>query len=203
MTVAVTDYASLTTAINDFAERSYDAGETDRFIGLAEADFRLYFGPNFAKDTANTSLAFTDGSAALPAGFIRPLALIHSTYGELIEATIGTVREARLYVTTAGPHVYAVTGSTIEVGPSYTGNLSLDYEGTLTGLSSSNTTNWLITNAPQAYLQMCLHYAKAFEEDPLAATYKAAALQTLSDLNTQSFAAQYGKSAARIHGATP
>jgi hypothetical protein len=203
MTVAVTDYASLTSAINDLTEGGYEAGETDRFIGLAEADFRLYFGPNFAKDMANTTLAFTSGSASLPAGFIRPIALIHSTYGALTERSIGAVREARLFTTSSGPNIFAVTGSTIEVGPSYTGNLSLDYEGTLTGLSNSNTTNWLVINAPQAYLAMCVHYAKAFDEDPAAPSYKAAALQMLSDLGEQSLVATHGRASVTIPGSTP
>src|SRR6185369_16222665 len=146
-------------------------------IGLAEADFRLYFGPNFAKDTANTSLAFTSGSATLPSGFIRPISLLHTTYGGLTETTIGDVRQRRISGNTSTPAVFAVTGSTIELDATYTGNLTLDYEGTLTGLSGSNTTNWLVLNAPQAYLAMCLHYAKAKAEDPSAPAYKANALQ--------------------------
>lgn len=201
---AITDYATLTTEIGAQMKRTYTAADTDGFIGLSEGDFRLYFGPNFAKDTANTSLAFTSGSAALPAGFIRPIALLHLTYGLLTERDIGAVREERLYTTGAGPRIFAVTGSTIEVAPSYDGNLSLDYEGSLAGLSAGNTTNWLITNAPQVYLKMCLSYAnarlKSFDQ---ASLLRQAALQDLSDLGIQSTVAQLSRASVRIPGPTP
>jgi hypothetical protein len=202
-TVAITDYASLTTGINDFAERSYAAGETDRFIGLAEAEFRLYLGPNFAKE-ASTVLTVTSGSAPLPAGFVRSLSLIHLTYGGLTEASIGTVRERRIWDTGGIPKIYAVTGSTVEVASSYSGALTFDFEGSLTGLSSGNTTNWLITNAPQAYLSMCLSMEKAFNEDYQGASIaKADSFRVLNDLGIQSMVAQAGRASVRIPGPTP
>lgn len=197
---AITNYTTLAAAIDNWDERTHDAAE---LIGLAEAEFRLHLSPHYARDTSNASLAFTSGSAALPSGFIRPLALTHGTYGQLHATTIGAVRERRIWLTTGIPDCYAITGSTIEVAPSYTGNLALDYEATLTGLSGSNETNWLITNAPQAYLSMCLHFAKAKWEDPAAGAYKAQALNTLDNLTTQSTVAQYGNAKPRIPGATP
>lgn len=199
---AVTDYASLTAAINDWTERSYSSALTDQFIALAEGEFRLHLGPHFAKE-ASTDLTFASGSAALPTGFVRPLSLVHATYGELTEASIGAVRERRVWDTSGIPTIYAVTGSTIETASTYTGSLTFDYEGTLTGLSGASTTNWLITNAPQAYLGMCLHFAKARDEDPSAPTYKASALQTLDDLGVQSMVAQAGRAAVTIPGMTP
>lgn len=203
MTTAITDYASLSSAINDFPDRSYDAGQLDRFIGLAEAEFRLELGPNFARET-NITLTFTAGSVALPAGFIRPLSLVHATYGPLSERSIGAVRERRVFDTGSTPGIYAVTGSTVEVAPLYTGNLSFDFEGTLTGLSGSNTTNWLITNAPQAYLKMCLSMEKAYNEDwQSAAMLSAAAMQTLNNLGIQSMVAQFGRASVSIPGMTP
>lgn len=202
-TVPITDYASLTAAINDFAERSYAAGETDRFIGLAEAEFRLYLGPTFAKE-ASTTLSVVSGSVALPAGFIRVLALTHATYGEMKQKALAAVRERRIWDTAGIPDIYAVTGSTIEIAPSFTGNLALDLEGTLVGLSSGNATNWLITNAPQAYLTMCQSMEKAFQEDYAAAQgLRAASLQTLADLGIQSMVGQFGRASVRIPGRTP
>ena len=201
-TVAVTDYSSLGAGINDFATRSYDSGQLDRFIALAEAEFRLYFGPNFAKETS-TTLSFTDGSASLPAGFVRFIALTHSTYGGLTETSIGAVREAR--ISNSGiPARVAVTGSTLELDTEFTGDMTLDYEGTLAGLTNSNATNWLILNAPQAYLSMCLAMEKAYlEKWDASAMLKANALQTLNDLGFQSMVAQLGRSTVRIPGATP
>src|SRR5690606_33765822 len=152
--------------------------DKDQIIGLAEAEFRLHLDPHFSRE-ASATLAFTAGSAAIPTGFVRPLALTNATYGPLDEASIGYVRKRRIGLTTGIPDCFAVTGSTIEVAPVYTGDLLLDFESTLTALSSSNTTNWLITAAPQAYLAMCMFFGKAKDEDPLAGSYRAHALSTI------------------------
>jgi hypothetical protein len=196
---AITNYTTLAAAIDDWDDRDHDP---DEIIGLAEAEFRLYFGPNFAKETSTAALAFTAGSAALPAGYIRTLDLTHSVYGGLTQSTIGAVRNRRL-APTGIPDIFAIFGSTIEVGPAYTGTLLFDYEGSLAGLTSINLTNWLITNAPQAYLSMCLHFAKAKFEDPSAPTYKMTALKTLEDLGIQSMVAQLSRASVTIPGATP
>jgi acyl-coenzyme A synthetase/AMP-(fatty) acid ligase len=197
---AITNYTTLAAAIESWDERDHDV---DEIIGLAEAEFRLYLGPNFAKE-ATATVAFTSGSAALPTGYVRTLALTHSTYGEVTGSTIRAVRQMRIAVNTGIPSIYAVFGSTIEVGPSYTGNLTLDYEGTLAGLSDSNATNWLITNAPQAYLAMCMSVAKAkFEDFQTAALYKAQAMRTLEDLGIQSTVAQMSGARPVLSGVTP
>jgi len=196
---AVTDYASLSAAIEEWDERSHD---TDQIIALAEAEFRLHLDPHFSRE-ASTSLTFTDGSATLPTGFVRPLTLTHETYGPLEEASIGYVRKRRVWLTTGIPDCFAVTGSTVEVAASYTGLLTFDFESTLTALSSDNTTNWLITSAPQAYLAMCMFFAKAKFEDAMAASYRGQALSTLDDLVQQSTVAQYGRASTKLRGATP
>ena len=198
----ITTYATLTTALSDWAERTYTSAQTDEAIALAEAEFRIYFGPSFAKETSGT-LAFTTGSATLPTGLVRVVSLVHATYGALTERTPGAVRERRVWDTTGIPAIYAVQGTTIITAATYTGDLTLDYEGTLTGLSSGNTTNWLITYAPQAYLMMCLHFLKVREEDPAAMAYKASALRTLDDLAVQAAVTQLGRASVTIHGVTP
>ena len=203
--MAVTSYSTLSSAITDWAERSdWTSTNTDELIALAEAEFRLHFGPNFAKETTAT-VSFTSGSGTIPTGLVRVLSLTHTTYGQLTESTIAAVRERRISDTTSSvPGIYTLFGSTIEIGPAYTGNLTLDYEGTLTALSGSNTTNWLITNAPQAYLSMCLSFGKAKMEDYQgAALLRASSLQTLGDLGIQSNVAQRGRSQVRIPGLTP
>lgn len=197
---AINDYTSLVSAINDWDERSHDVNE---LIGLAEAEFRLYLGPSFAKETSAT-LTFVAGSTALPAGFIRALALTHAAYGGLRQGGIAEIRERRIHITTGVPDLFAITGATIEIAPSYDGDLILDYEGTLTGLSTGNATNWLVVNAPQAYLSMCLSMAKAkFEDYASAATLKSAALKTLDDLGIQSMVAQSSRAGVSLPGATP
>jgi hypothetical protein len=196
----VTDYTTLAAAIDTWDERTHDS---DELIGLAEAEFRLYLGPNFAKETSAT-LTFASGSAALPAGYVRTLALTHSVYGTLGQRSIAAVRSRRIADASGIPDIFAITGSTVETAPSYTGDLTFDYEGTLAGLTSSNATNWLITNAPQAYLSMCLSMAKAkFEDYQSAAVLRSQAISTLNDLGIQSMVGQLSRASVTIPGATP
>jgi len=196
----VTDYTTLAAAIDTWDERTHDS---DELIGLAEAEFRLYLGPNFAKETS-TTLTFASGSAALPAGYVRALALTHSVYGTLGQRSIGAVRSRRIADASGIPDIFAITGSTVETAPSYTGDLTFDYEGTLAGLTSTNATNWLITNAPQAYLSMCLSMAKAkFEDYQSAAVLRSQAISTLNDLGIQSMVGQLSRASVTIPGATP
>lgn len=195
----ITNYTTLSTALQDWAEYTLDV---DELIGLAEAEFRLYLGPAFARETS-TTLSVTDGSAALPSGFIRALALTHETYGEIGQRDIASVRNRRIADSSGIPGIYAITGSTLETAPRYTGALTFDYEGSLSGLSGSNPTNWLILTAPQAYLAMCLHFAKAKDQDPSAPSYKSSALDTLNALGIQSMVAQASRASVTLPGATP
>lgn len=200
---AVTTYATLSTRINDELNRSYAQGVLDGFIADAEAEFRLYFGPSFAKETTNAALAFTSGSATLPTGFIRAISMVHTTYGELDEVSVSRIRELRINAPTT-PSYFCITAATIITDALYTGNLTLDYEGTLTGLSSGNTTNWLVTNAPIAYTHMCLAYAKLYEEDfDGYALRSLKARQFLEDLGIQAIVAQKSRATVTIPGTTP
>lgn len=197
---AITNYTTLAAAILDWDDGHVH--DVDEIIGLAEGEFRVNLSPNFAKETSVT-LTFVSGSASLPTGYIRALALTHSTYGGLKQASIGAVRDRRIVVGTGIPDIYAITGATVEIAATYDGDLTFDFEGTLTGLSGSNPTNWLILNAPQAYLAMCMHFAKAKYEDPSAPAYKASALDMLEKLGVQSMVGQFSRSTVTLPGATP
>lgn len=198
---AITSYTTLGTALSTWDERDHSS-DFDEILGLAEGEFRLNFAPNFAKE-ASVTLTFASGSATLPTGYIRALALTHSTYGGLKQVSIAAVRDRRIIVGSGIPDIYAVTGSTVEVASTYDGDMTFDFEGTLTGLSGSNPTNWLITNAPQAYLAMCMHFAKAKYEDPSAPAYKASALDMLDKLGVQSMVGQFSRSSVTLPGVTP
>jgi hypothetical protein len=201
--MAVTDYASIRTELNNFTERSYSEAQVDTFIGLWEGDLNLHLGPNYERETSAT-VSFTSGSASQPSGFLRPISLVHTTYGKLTGKPIGVVRERRILDTSGIPDIFAITGTTIELAPTYTGDLTLDYAAKLTGLSSGNTSNWLLAAAPQAYFWGVCAQAKAFEEEwPLAAALEARAKAIVDELSTQATVAQYGRSSVTIAGATP
>jgi hypothetical protein len=201
---AIVDYATLTTEIGAHMKRTYSASDTDGFIGNAEGEFRLYLPPNYTLEIGAASVTFTNGIGALPAGFVRPISLTIAGVGPVSFVALGTVRNANLFGGTGNPQLAAISGSSIITTPTYTGSVALDYEGALPGLSGLNTTNWLVLNAPQTYLKMCLSYANArLKSLDQANAFRSAALQDLQDLGIQSLVAQQGRGTVTIPGPTP
>lgn len=200
---AIVNYTTLAAAIPEWDKRTWSAGDLDEIIGLAEAEFRLELGPLYPRETEAT-LSFVDGSATFSSRFIRPIALIVATYGRIPFRSSAEVKSNRASGLGGIPMMAAVDGGAIITYPAYTGDGTFLYEANPTGLSTSNATNWTITNAPQAYLKMCLSICKAKMEDyEAAALLKADSLDTLNKLGFQSMLAQSGMGGMTIAGPTP
>lgn len=194
----ITDYTSLAAAIDEWDERSHDA---DELVGLSEAEFRIYLGPNYARETG-AAVSFTNGLGSLPTGFVRFISLSDTTYGNLTQVSWDALTDYNVTGGAGIPTKCAISGTQIKTDYSFTGSRTLRYEGTLTGLTTDNPTNWLIEIAPQAYLSMCMSFAKAkFEDYSNAAMLKGAAFKTLADLGMQSTVAQYGRASLRLRAA--
>lgn len=202
--MAVTDYASIRTELNNFTERSYTTAQVDTFIGLGEADFNLYLGPNYVRETSATINTDANGVASLPAGFVTFKSCVHATVGPLSLVTWDELARYNPLAQGGIPARCAISGSQIKTAPVFDGDLTLNFEGTLAPLTSGNTTNWLLDQAPQAYFWMVMAQAKASEEDEArAAAYQAKAMQTIRDLGIQSMVAQFGRASYRARGVTP
>lgn len=195
----ITNYTTLSAAIEDWDERSHDV---DELIGLAEAEFRLYLGPNYSKETTAT-LTFTSGVASVPTGYLRAISMTHATGGPMSQVSLDALNTYNPFGVSGIPALYAISGASIKTAPVFDGTASFTYEGTLTGLSGSNATNWLMDKAPQAYLSMCMYFAKAKYLDPAAGAYRDAALTALGSVNFQDTVARYGHASMAIRGATP
>lgn len=201
--MALTSYSGLSAAIGTWGTRTYSSDQTDEFILLAESKANRRLGADYRRDVSAT-VPFTSGSASLPTGFVRPISLVHATYGALKQRDIGVVRERRIWDASGIPDIFAVTASTLETGPSYTGDLTLDHEAKLTALSASNTSNWLLAQAPDAYLFLCRAAQAAFEEEfQQAAIFEAKGNEAIDDLVQQSMVARAGRSGVHIPGMTP
>lgn len=199
---AITDYASLVSALSSWAERDLST-DADEIIGLAEAEFRIYFGPNYAQETS-TTLTFTSGVATIPTGFQRAISMVHSSGAVVEQASYTALQQYNPYGQSGIPALYAVLGSSIYATPVFDGTCTFAYDAALVGLTSSNTTNWLVTNAPQAYLSMCLSMVKAkYEDYQGAALMRQQAMTTLDGLGIQDMVAKFSNSEMFIAGVTP
>ena len=158
------DYSTLQLSIADYLHRSDLTAVIPTFISVAEASlFREISAPE-------TEIAVTGvtvgGYAVLPTDY-GALSKLSVTYGgssrlldyiSIAEVTTSVEANPGYYSFEAGKLRIYGTGD----GQSYT----LYYLPTLTPLSTSVTTNWLLTNAPDLYLYAsCLEGAKHIRDD--------------------------------------
>ena len=91
------------------------------------------------------------------------------------------------------PTHYAIIGTTLKVTPIYEDSFNAVFESKLTALSASNTTNWLLTLAPDAYLTMCLAEESLFTRDFAAAGgLEAKAISMVDEIVAMDQVAAYG-----------
>lgn len=167
--MAITTYSELKTEVSAWVRRASDStytGEADTFIDLAEAAMsRMLIGhPNL--DESTTLSTDSSGEATLPSDFqaVRS-AIWDGSYDQTLDpVSWGALQNLNVTNVSGVPVRYAIQGTTIKVGPIAEGSLILNYWETLPALSGSNTTNWLLTAAPDAYLAMCLAEGHEFNE---------------------------------------
>lgn len=175
------DYTSLSAAISTWATRTYSQAQTDEFIQLAESAFNRRL-QGYQRETTTTLTADTNGDIALPADFLG----MRSVYdGD-------------------DAYTYNISGSTLNVIDGESRGFTVTYYAKLLPLSATNTSNWLLAAAPDAYLFMCKAQQRAFEEEfQTAAGFEGKALAIIDELSMQNTVAQYGRMSLRVPGATP
>ena len=164
-------YAELVQAIKDYTDNQETTfvSQIDQFIGNAEE--RILFDvqlPVFTKNQQGT-LAASNKYSALPNDFLAPFSLSVTASGNyyfLLNKDVNYLQEAYPDVTETGrPQFYAIFDDTnLLVAPTpdsaYTVEFHYLYEPA--GLSSTNTTTWLSTNATNALLYAALIEAYVF-----------------------------------------
>lgn len=202
---AITDYSSLTTAINDWSERSYTSARTDQFIGLAEAEFGLLL-RNYRREETVTITTNSSGVASLPSDFLKLRSLTRDYAGAtpLIPTSWASLIRQNPLAEAGEPIWCAISDGSVKVAPIAEDDFILVHEAKLTPLSSSNATNWLITLAPQAYLYMCLAIQEGYEKNfNEAAVWKSQSLEKLNEIGILSDTAQYGNTEMTLDMVTP
>lgn len=171
--MSITTYSELKTAIQNWAINSetYFTDRIDEFIDLAEA--------RMSKDLRTTDMITTSDvtvnalSVAVPSGFSEAIRFYLDTSPKTV---LDFVDLDRLYGSSASagsgtPIMYSIEGGNFIFAPtpdsSYTGKLA--YYRTVPALSDSQTTNNILTNAPEVYLAACLIEAYTFLLDDEAA----------------------------------
>jgi len=201
--MAISTYAELKTSIADFLNRDDLTSSIDTFIDLAESNlnrdvrhWRMQIRSTLTISSQYTTLP----SDWLEAGRISLQANGTSEVKLTSSAALGILR-ATNNNSTGIPANYAINGNSLEVQPSPDGPYVADilYTGRTPGLSASNTTNWLLTYAPDVYLYGTLiHTAPYLKDDARTTVWAALYNAAVTNLNKDSAKAVSGGSGMSI-----
>lgn len=201
--MAITTYSELQTAVADFLNRDDLASAVPTFISLAEADLQRKVRHWRMEVRANASL--DSQFSAVPADWVETIRF-YLTGGETSPLELISQPELLDRKRDSGgvagrPAYYAMTGAQFELFPvpddTYAGELL--YYGKIPALSVSNTTNWLLTDSPDAYLYGALvHSAPYLKDDARAQVWAALYQSALDTLNNASTAARFSGTGLRM-----
>lgn len=160
-------YSELQTSIDNWLNRSDLAATIPDFITLAESQIQRDVKHWRRENRATTSI--TDQYTALPDDFYSPVRLhIQGQTGALTPITPAEMQDKRdQALNEAGePCYYSITAQEIELFPTQTsGTLEMYYTQKIPALSDSNTSNWLLSEAPDIYLFGALQMTAPFLDE--------------------------------------
>jgi hypothetical protein len=174
--MALANYADLKQVIGRFSHRSDLADVIDDFVTLAEdridAELKLRDNELRATATATVDTRFL----ALPSSFYKMRSLTITKESDATDETEGAVSPC-FYQTPQGMHEYkrttpgrpqyfTVTSQLEFERPfDYAYKIEMEYFSRLAPLTSSNTTNDVLTNYPTLYFYGCMIFLAEFEKD--------------------------------------
>jgi hypothetical protein len=162
----ITNYSTLQSAIADYLNRADLTSQIQTFIQFVEADLntRLRCREMIVRATTTND----DEFVKLPLDFLEALNLqiVGGTsplrYITLDEADI--INKEQLFTQVAA---YSLMNGAIELVPPPSDDVEIEmvYYGKIPALTDVNTTNWLLTKAPDVYLYGALVHAAPFLMD--------------------------------------
>ena len=201
--MAISTYSELTTAVANWLDRDDLTDRIPEFIALAEAKFNrtLRLRSMEAKYTADT--VADQRNLALPTGYIQmrnfqvntsPLTTLSYVTPEIYDRLWGG--------STSGiPKFYTILANEISLGPIPASVVEVEmlFYKNFENLSSIVATNWLITNAPDAYLYGAMMQAEPFiMNDERVALWGASLSKAIQELQEQDNKDRHSGSALRI-----
>lgn len=208
--MAITDYDSLITAIGDNLARSDLASFAPDFIAQSEQVFNHgseSISPLRVRDMETvTTLSPTANVYTLPSDYLqyRRVAENSATWRDL-EYIAPTAVNQQYPLRTSGPsNHFTIIGGSLYTYPLSSNDVEFVYYAAIPALTSSATTNWLITKAPSLYLRMSLMFAYDFIKDEAELTKNAQMAKALIDgMNHSGMMANYARAGLAMRGVTP
>lgn len=165
--MGLSTYSELQASIADFMNREDLTAVIPDFITLAEAQMQRDIEHWRMEKRAEVTL--TDRYTALPDDFVKPIRLyVTGANRHLVPITQGEMQDKRYQNADAAgtERFYCITAGEIEIFPSpSSGTLEMYYVSKIPALSDSNTSNWLLDEAPGAYLYGALSQSAPYLKD--------------------------------------
>ena len=163
--MALTTYSELKTSVADWLNRSDLTTQIADFIALTEADFNSKL--RVRSMIAQVSITVDAETEALPADFLQIrdfYTLSGQTKTPLVYTTPAQMDTTTGTSTTGKPTTFTILGDTIRFSPKpdATYTAVMNYFKKFSPLSSSVTTNFILTNHPAIYLYGALFHAANF-----------------------------------------
>ena len=165
--MAITTYSELQTALTNALKR--DPGNWDDLIDLAEARIRRGLRVSSLEQRSTLSTVAGTNYYSLPSDFreMRSIRLDTDPKTTLEFASPEEIDAKYAGSETSKPLLWTIEGDELRLAPTpdtvYT--VAITYHQELPGLSDSQTTNWLLTNHPDAYLYGVLTEAATYLMD--------------------------------------
>ena len=153
-------------AIADYLNRADLTAQIQTFIQFCEADLNTRLR---SREMIVNATATSDGQfVALPSDWLEAINMMivggQSPLRYITPDEADTIIKAQTYTST---RFYSMTTGVIELVPPAVDDITIDmvYYGKIPALSDANTTNWLLTKAPDVYLYGALTHAAPFLMD--------------------------------------
>jgi len=200
--MAITTYAELKTSIADFLNRDDLASITGTFISLAEAQIQRDVRHWRMEARASGQISGGDQYMQVPADWVETIRLHLTGSGTSAltlqsRAAIADIRAKNENGSTKKPYYYAHADGQFELypTPSEDTDFELLYIQKVPALSDSNTSNWLLSEAPDVYLYgALLHSAPYLQEDARVQVWAQLYSAAVQRLNQASDDAKYSGS---------
>jgi hypothetical protein len=199
-------YTDLNPAICDWEERTYTTAQTDEFILIAEAKANRLLARDWNRQATSTVATDSTGYGTLPTGFLGLVSIKRDLVGSvpLTQVAWDAIDRLNPDAIADDANVYAISGTQFRVEPVVEDDFLLTFDKKISALTSTNTTNWLLSLAPDYYLFACQSAAaaknKAYGE---AGALQAQADGILSELVSQANVAQWGNVEMTLPMVTP
>lgn len=164
--MSLSTYSELKAEIASWLNRSDLTATIPTLIQLAEVQLNADLTSRFMEVKASLPVTAGDSTVDLPTDLldVKRLQVVGSPNRVLIYRSPDEIAQDNAANMTGMPETFSVFGNTLELAPIPESDCTLEllYYQKIPALSDTNTTNWLLTNWPNAYLFGALLAAQPF-----------------------------------------